>query len=173
MPNYTQVENAVLQDSRISFKAKGIYSLICYLRQYHGIEYPTIQQIKNHGKDGSAAVISGINELKNIGILPPRPPHKSLRKPGFIYFIQSVRHYEFCGELTKIGASSNPAYRTRQLEKEFGRLTIREQAPVQDMGKSEADLHSLFYRERVQGEWFSLTPLDIRNAVKFLEEKGQ
>jgi hypothetical protein len=63
---YAQISNAVLEDERLSFKAKG---LLAYLLSRCD-EWTIYQsQLANIGPDGESAVRSGIEELIDVGFL--------------------------------------------------------------------------------------------------------
>ncbi|QKZ20292.1 hypothetical protein [Streptomyces chartreusis] len=66
---FTRVHNAVFRDSRMSFKAKGIFGLISTHRDGYGL---SIESIVARSTDGAAAVRTGLNELENFGYLVRR-----------------------------------------------------------------------------------------------------
>lgn len=64
--NYTVINNTVLRDDRLSYKAKG---LMCYMLSLPDdwVIYKT--ELVHHAKDGIDSVTSAINELKKFGYL--------------------------------------------------------------------------------------------------------
>ncbi|MER6548475.1 hypothetical protein [Streptomyces sp. NPDC001250] len=63
---FTQVANALFRDSRISFKAKGLFGLLSTHRDGWRM---TVTDITRRGRDGEAAVKSGLKELEGHGFL--------------------------------------------------------------------------------------------------------
>ncbi len=63
---FTQIANAVLNDKRISWKAKGIFGYI--YSKPDDWDFST-HRMKNDAKDGMDALVSGIKELEKIGYL--------------------------------------------------------------------------------------------------------
>jgi hypothetical protein len=66
---FTQIHNAVFRDSRMSFKAKGIFGLISTHRDGYGL---SIESIVARSTDGVAAVRTGLTELEKWGYLVRR-----------------------------------------------------------------------------------------------------
>ena len=64
--SYTSLSNKIINDERISFKAKGIF---LYLWAKPDEWTVRIQDICNHGKEGKSAVYSALQELENYGYL--------------------------------------------------------------------------------------------------------
>lgn len=89
---------------------------------------------------------------------------KEEKKAGFIYVLQSATGY------CKIGKTKNPKDRLRlfsvklPFEVEFAALVMR-----QDIHDTEKWLHEHFAKQRVNGEWFKLSELDIQ-LIKDLDE---
>ena len=85
---------------------------------------------------------------------------KSDGKPGYIYVIR-------CGEYYKIGM-------TLSLERRITELTMQLPhapeivclIPTNHAGMEERRLHKLFSAQRLNGEWFSLTPEDIEKITQ-------
>lgn len=67
---YTQVPNEILQDNRISWKAKGILSFL--MSRPNEWEF-YMDEIKANSTDGKRALQSGIKELEEIGYLLRNP----------------------------------------------------------------------------------------------------
>ena len=64
--NFTLIDNGVLDNEKLSWKAKGLF---CYLwRQPDDWEYYESEVVK-HSTDGIAALKSGLKELEEAGYL--------------------------------------------------------------------------------------------------------
>ncbi|MFI6359740.1 hypothetical protein ACIBJF_45875 [Streptomyces sp. NPDC050743] len=63
---FTQVANGLFRDSRLSFKAKGLFGLISTHRDGWRM---TVTDLARRGRDGEAAVKSGLKELEKHGFL--------------------------------------------------------------------------------------------------------
>ncbi len=69
-PNdYTQVSEIVLSDTRLSWKARGIYALLVSKATIDGWEFHREWLIDQSEKDGKTAYDKGIGELKKYGYL--------------------------------------------------------------------------------------------------------
>ncbi|WP_442810315.1 hypothetical protein, partial [Streptomyces sp. W16] len=63
---FTQIANAFFRDSRLSFKAKGLFGLLSTHRSGWRM---TVAGLARRGRDGEAAVKSGLKELERQGFL--------------------------------------------------------------------------------------------------------
>ncbi|MEU5510364.1 hypothetical protein [Streptomyces fungicidicus] len=63
---FTQIANGLFRDSRLSFKAKGIFG---YLSTHRDGWRMTITDLARRSRDGAAAVRSGLKELEGRGFL--------------------------------------------------------------------------------------------------------
>ncbi|MFE4413256.1 hypothetical protein [Streptomyces sp. NPDC056821] len=63
---FTQIANALFRDTRLSFKAKGLFGLISTHRDGWRM---TVTDLSRRGRDGEAAVKSGLKELQKHGFL--------------------------------------------------------------------------------------------------------
>ncbi|MDQ0956077.1 hypothetical protein QFZ24_010086 [Streptomyces phaeochromogenes] len=63
---FTQVANGLFRDSRMSFKAKGLFGLISTHREGW---YMTVADLACRGREGVDAVTTGLNELECYGFL--------------------------------------------------------------------------------------------------------
>lgn len=61
---YSQEIDKILTDSRLSFKAKGIYLII-----YQGKINITLENLKQISSDGITAIANGIKELEQLGYI--------------------------------------------------------------------------------------------------------
>jgi len=67
--DYTKVSYTVLSDKRLSWKARGIYSLLVSKATISGWDFNREWLIDQSEKEGKAAYDKGIGELKNYGYL--------------------------------------------------------------------------------------------------------
>nr|WP_256255739.1 hypothetical protein [Streptomyces sp. MUSC 14] len=63
---FTQIANGLFRDPRLSFKAKGLFGLISTHRDGWRM---TVTELARRGRDGEAAVKSGLKELQKHGFL--------------------------------------------------------------------------------------------------------
>ncbi|MEV5989333.1 hypothetical protein AB0L85_30855 [Streptomyces sp. NPDC052051] len=63
---FTQIANGLFRDTRLSFKAKGLFGLLSTHRDGWRM---TVTDMARRGHDGEAAVKSGLKELENHGFL--------------------------------------------------------------------------------------------------------
>ncbi|WP_405654155.1 hypothetical protein [Streptomyces sp. NBC_00019] len=63
---FTQITNGLFRDERLSFKAKGLFGLISTHRDGWQV---TVSDLTRRGRDGEAAVKSGLKELEQHGFL--------------------------------------------------------------------------------------------------------
>ncbi|MFI8194369.1 hypothetical protein ACIF8T_37545, partial [Streptomyces sp. NPDC085946] len=63
---FTQIANGLFRDGRLSFKAKGLFGLISTHRDGWHL---TVTDLARRGRDGEAAVKSGLKELEKHGFL--------------------------------------------------------------------------------------------------------
>lgn len=83
-----------------------------------------------------------------------RPPELS---PGYVYLVKSGRYY-------KIGRTSALGRREYELALQLPeRLTLVHAIETDDMAGIERYWHDRFAGRRANGEWFSLTPTDVRS----------
>ncbi|MEY9988019.1 hypothetical protein ABIE67_000051 [Streptomyces sp. V4I8] len=63
---FTQIANGLFRDSRVSFKAKGLFGLISTHREGW---YMTVADLARRGREGVDAVTTGLEELERYGFL--------------------------------------------------------------------------------------------------------
>lgn len=63
---FTQIANALFRDTQLSFKAKGMFGMLSTHREGWRM---TVADIARRGRDGEAAVKSGLKELEKHGFL--------------------------------------------------------------------------------------------------------
>jgi len=63
---FTQIANALFRATQLSFKAKGLFGLLCTHRDGWRM---TVTDIARRGRDGEVAVKSGLKELEKHGFL--------------------------------------------------------------------------------------------------------
>ena len=91
-----------------------------------------------------------------------------LRKTGFttfVYIMEDLRNGLF-----KIGQSQTPEKRENTLQSEVPEISLRFYIPAHDSAESE--LHDLFAKKRIRGEWFELAPKDLLTVIEFLKQHG-
>ncbi|MFF4517384.1 hypothetical protein [Streptomyces mirabilis] len=85
---FTQIANALFRDPKISFKAKGIFGLISTHRDGWRM---TVTDLARRGRDGEAAVKSGLKELEKHGfLLRERERHPDGTLGAAAYFITDL-----------------------------------------------------------------------------------
>lgn len=83
----------------------------------------------------------------------PSPPKRD--RPGYVYLISGGGHY-------KIGKTSNLHQRHRQVSLKMPfETTLIHAIKTEDMDSLEQDWHNRFAAQRINGEWFNLTPEDV------------
>lgn len=88
--------------------------------------------------------------LPDVTALSPEPP----QKPG-IYVVR-------CGDLYKIGRSTNIDARIRTLRQAIPQETVHACTLLSETpAKLEAELHQRYADKRVRGEWFKLDVVDV------------
>jgi hypothetical protein len=86
----------------------------------------------------------------------PQPPKTTPSTYGFVYLFKA-------GEYYKIGASINPDVRKMQLQIQLPFAIERVHwFECNDYLMAESILHSEFRQKKVNGEWFTLSPEDVK-----------
>lgn len=97
----------------------------------------------------------------------PAAPEKPKPKDGYVYLVQSPTG------AYKIGRTMNPQNRLKTFhvklpfEVDFVALI-----PTEDSWKLESELHGKFYKKRIRGEWFNLSPEDVEYIKSLAEQKA-
>lgn len=84
----------------------------------------------------------------------------TLQRNGWVYLMKD----NYSGA-TKIGYSKNPEFREKTLLAQTPSVTLVEQY-IGSMA-NEKDLHKMFAKKRVRGEWFMLDDLDLVMIADF------
>lgn len=104
---------------------------------------------------------------------------KALREANVSYIMSEVKgesstHYDYCyvylmqdtrNGYHKIGMSNKPDIREKTLQSEVPavQMVCSKKYPSRKIAKAiEAALHNAYAEQRVRGEWFNLSPLDIQ-----------
>jgi hypothetical protein len=89
-------------------------------------------------------------------------------KSGYIYAIRGDDGY------TKIGLSVDPKERLESLRREYGDRSLQIYAAfkVENMLKTERELHGLYSQKSVGGEWFDLSQGELDGFCAMLSEGG-
>lgn len=82
--NYAQIHNAALADGRLSFKARG---LLAYMLSRPPGWQTSVERLAEMGRDGDAAVKSGLRELEKLGYLRR---HRGRNPDGHFTYDQEV-----------------------------------------------------------------------------------
>ncbi|MCX5327787.1 hypothetical protein [Streptomyces sp. NBC_00140] len=89
---FTQIANGLFRDGRLSFKAKGLFGLISTHRDGWQV---TVADLTRCGRDGEAAVKSGLKELEQHGFLRrERTRNEDGTLGAVVYFITDLRGLE-------------------------------------------------------------------------------
>lgn len=94
-------------------------------------------------------------------------PYKN--KSGYVYFM-------WCQEkqIMKIGCSGEPTKRKTALQREIGAsLEIIATIETATMYELECEIHELYSSRRHDGEWFNITPVQLKIVDRYLKRKGK
>lgn len=118
--------------------------------------------IKRDEEDGPGFYLR-LRRLDEPACIPDWPRGKQQARPGYVYLLQGG----FSVDLYKIGCSIDPQRRILQLESAIGmKLQLLHKIHADDLYDAESQLHRRFAGRRVAGEWFALTPEDIRTIFE-------
>jgi hypothetical protein len=96
----------------------------------------------------------------------PSQPKGKPNKSGFVYLMLDTTNGFY-----KIGFSKKPKYREKTLQAE--KPTIKLVAKARGTYGDESSLHVRFVDQRIRGEWFDLTPDQVKWVVNsFGNKKG-
>lgn len=87
-------------------------------------------------------------------------------KSGFVYLA-----YCFNTKLHKIGSTKNVSDRIKYLKTANPMIELVFSSKVKNV-LTEKEIHKLYDRKRVSGEWFKLSKYDVNNIVKFLKKNN-
>ena len=107
--NYTQLRNTIIEESTLSWKAKGIYA---YLSSKPDKWDFYIHDIARHSTNGKEAIRNGIKELEKVGLLERklRTDDKGIIR-GHDYFIyDEINHQRENPSDGELGGYSNTNY---------------------------------------------------------------
>lgn len=86
-------------------------------------------------------------------------------KQRCVYFIKNSTGH------VKIGISLSAKHRLRQLQHANSeKLEILEEVYVADASSMELKLHSLFEKSRMMGEWFTISPSNVRFIASLIRD---
>ncbi|MGW3384523.1 hypothetical protein ACWDCO_30685 [Streptomyces albogriseolus] len=98
---FTQVANGLFRDGRLSFKAKGLFGLLSTHREGWRM---TVADLARCGRDGAAAVKSGLKELEQHGFLVrERERGQDGTLGAGVYFITDLPALQSCRSQPKSG----------------------------------------------------------------------
>jgi hypothetical protein len=85
---------------------------------------------------------------------------------NYIYLMFNKRN-----KLVKIGKSRNPGHREKTLQAEEPEITLV--AVWKGADKVERELHKLYKKKRLRGEWFNLSFKELKGIKQFMESVAQ
>lgn len=155
---FTTIPNIILNDTRVSYKALGIY---CQILQFqnsptHSLYQTTLVQLKKDGRDSVAA---GIKELINLGYL-----QKEQLK---------TENGKFCG--VKYTVFLKPVSQENNIEKQVNKSNVSEignsHIGISDIGKHDTN-NKINKKENIKKENISLS-VDDNQSLKSEMTDGQ
>jgi hypothetical protein len=145
----TKVPAELFDDSRLSWKAVGVYLYILTLPENEPITIGAVAAGSN--KDSYDSVKSAIDELIATGYL------EEVEEPagsGWVYLIESDLPHD---NIYKIGKAKDPYARFEAIQAcSPVQLKLVHKVWSSDITKLERKLHNLFAVQRVHHEWFRL-----------------
>lgn len=82
--NFTTIPNHIINDKRLSFKAKGLFLYL--ISKPDGWSF-SADRIKFDSKDGEDSILSGLSELENFGLLSRKKLRLGGIFKGYDYFL--------------------------------------------------------------------------------------
>lgn len=86
--NFTTIPNHIINDKRLSFKAKGLFLYL--ISKPDGWSF-SANRIKNDTKDGEDSILSGLSELEKLGLLT----RQKLRVKGIFKGFDYLLSFDF------------------------------------------------------------------------------
>jgi hypothetical protein len=104
-------------------------------------------------------------KLAGVRPSPPKPrvSHAPVNpRSGYVYLLEAENG------LYKIGRSKHPRFRIAELTKAIAPFEIKaiHTAWYPDCHQAERELHVAFSEQRRRGEWFALTPADVKAVIE-------
>ena len=117
-----------------------------------------IRAIEEHNREQAAADAAAVELSRSFADPQPPPQHAPAGAvPGFVYLLHGLNTGWY-----KIGLSVNARRRTKQIgARSPFEIELVHKLAVDDMHRVEAHFHALFAAQRVNGEWFTLSPDDV------------
>lgn len=156
--NFTTIQNEILLDNRISYKAKGIFLYLWSRSTIPDWSY-NMADIIDQSKDGKDSVLSGIRELEKFKYVERVPCKKeNARFSGYTYLIDDTPSL---GELDHGGKSStdhgglsateNPPLSKEELNKEDYIVTteVDDETPVVKESMRQAQAVATFLASKI------------------------
>jgi len=169
---FVSIERAVLEDSRLSLAAKGLYAVVSAWEE--GQSSPSDESMTTLlnelvaagyaavGKDGEIEVgwPSGPDEPAPAELRRIPKPRADTRGAGWAYAISDAT-----GDQVKIGFTQHVGRRLKGLQTGHH---VDLQILWQGAGGAamEAHLHARFARRHIRGEWFDFTGVDARKLIE-------
>jgi len=144
-----------LEDPKLSMKAKGIMVFLHSLPKKEA----TVEEIIAAGPDGRDSVSSGVNELVEHGYVT-----KEKSNYGYVYLIRTPLG------VYKIGKTKSPQKRIKKLGVQLPfEIDVIHLIRSDNYTKAEAALHDKYKNKRVNGEWFNLSDIDVKDIQNIVE----
>lgn len=117
-----------------------------------GLREALAEYVESHGYEDLMAVIGP----PSVSPAVSAPADRTTLEEGFVYLLKSGHHY-------KIGKARSVEHRQRQLAIQLPeRAEVIHRIRTDDPYGIEAYWHARFAEKRLNGEWFSLTPSDVK-----------
>lgn len=164
---YAVINNQILNDKNLTFKAKGILALLLSLPP--NPKNLSIEKIAKWNKDGISAVRSGIDELKNAGYLDVEQVNNALGQyDGVQWYLRDTASGADAHQPNrKIPNAENPSSDEPPLEKPRPVKTYKTKNPkskktTTPLGKITCDIEDLKFTATMLAE----TQLQVRKALE-------
>lgn len=168
---FVWVERAVLEDSRLSLAAKGLYAMVAAWED--GQSSPTDESLTAVLDELVVAGYATVDADGEISIgwsdpadgqeqitSPPVPePRVATESAGWAYAIGDAT-----ADRVKIGCTQNVAQRLKSLQTGYP-ADLRVIWQGAGGAAMEAHLHARFARRRIRGEWFDFTGADAFKLI--------
>lgn len=150
-----KISKNLLEDNRLSWKAKGIYCSIVAL----GSDIVSLYELNRVSNSKIDTLESGISELLKHGYLEE---YKGVC--GYVYLITDS-HGNY-----KIGETSDLLTRMNSYERLLPYFKPIATARHSKHKDTEKRLHRVFKNKRIKGEWFKLDDTEIEKFISSLKE---
>ncbi len=160
--NFTQVSNEMIEDERLSYKAKGIFMYLYSKSELKDWTY-NMKDIVNQSKEGKDGVLSGIKELEKYMYVERIPCRsKGAKFSGYDYVIDDTPSL---GEESQGGlsATANP--------QSHGGLSVTANPPLSNTDSTNTDYNVADKSDDDIPKAFTETMLDALEVAQYLSAK--